>query len=757
MTRLRVRRQDFITLPVISFLFVLLVALPSQAAGLSPELQSTLLSLRDQDEISVIVTLSEKADLRQMKGRDRRFLRSTIIRALKEKASVTQSPIKAFLEFRRARKIKPLWLINGISITAPASVIQELANFPGIETIRLDETILAPVVAQPTSAVPEWNLNAIRAPELWNLGYRGDGVVVATMDTGVDPDHPDLQAKWRGGANSWFDPHGEHDSPHDAHGHGTQVMGVLVGGDAGGTSIGVAPGAQWIAVKIFNDQGEAPLSAIHQGFQWLLDPDENPDTDDAPDVVSNSWGLDNINECSLEFQTDLQALKAAGVAVVFAAGNSGLDASSISPANNPGSFAVGFVNQSLSIAPTSSRGPSACDGRVYPEVVAPGVTVKTADLTFGGLFPDSYLAVSGASIAAPHVAGAMVLLLSAFPDLTVDDLETVLKESAFDLGDSGPDNTYGYGLLDVLTAYQLLFSSAPEILPDILANPSSYSFAEMKEGSFSAPKTFTVMNAGAKDLSIFDITITGTHLTEFLKQRDQCSGQILAPSQVCTLEIVFSPTSGGVKNANVSIPTNDPDENPLNIALTGTGLEQYRLDVVMMGTGTGRVVSKTISCGPECSEFYSSGEAVILKAFADPESRFAGWTVCSSSGCRSTLGTTRMVKMNMDQNVTATFIGPSLTLASPTAGETWRKGSYKMIKWIFTGRPGPHVKIELLQGDTVIRTIARQVPIGVNGKGYFHWFISRKLPDGADYKIRITCTRNSVHTDASDLPFTLHH
>jgi hypothetical protein len=351
----------------------------------------------------------------------------------------------------------------------------------------------------------------------------------------------------------------------------------------------------------------------------------------------------------------------------------------------------------------------------------------------------------------------MALLLSAFRDLTVDDLETVLKESAFDLGGPGPDNTYGYGLLDVLTAYQLLFSSVPEILPDILANPSSYHFAPMEEGSFSAPKTFTVMNAGAEDLSIFDITITGTHFTEFLKQRDQCSGQILAPSQACTLEIVFSPTSGGVKSANLSIPTNDPDENPLNIALTGTGLEQYRLDVVRMGTGAGRVVSNRIDCGPECSEFYSSGEAVILKAFADPESRFGGWTVCSSSGCRSTLGTTRMVKMNMDQNVTATFIGPSLALASPNEGEAWRKGSHKMIKWIFTGRPGPHVKIELLQGDTVIRTIARQVPIGVNGKGYFHWFIPRKLPDGADYKIRITSTRNSVHTDASDLPFALHH
>ena len=750
------RRRDFIALLVISFLPVLFVVQPSQAARLSSELQSTLLSFRDQDEISVIVTLSEKTDLRQMKGGDKKLLRSTIIKALKEKAAFTQRPVKAFLELRRARKIKPLWLINGIAITASASVIQELANLPGVEEIRLDETIQAPEVGLSISTVPEWNLNTIRAPELWNLGYTGEGVVIATMDTGVDVDHPDLQARWRGGTNSWYDPHGEHDSPYDAHGHGTQVMGVLVGGDAGGTTIGVAPGAQWIAVKIFNDQGEASLSAIHQGFEWLLDPDGNPDTDDAPDVVNNSWGLDNINGCSLEFQADLQALKAAGMALVFAAGNSGPGASSISPANNPEGFAIGSivsVNQSLIIASTSSRGPSACDGRIYPEIVAPGENIRTSDLTFGGVFPDSYAYVSGTSIAAPHVAGAMAVLLSAFPGLTVDDLETALKQSAFDLGGPGPDNSYGYGLLDALAAYQLLLSP----FPDIFADPSSYNFGKIKEGSLSAPKTFTVMNEGTEDLSIFDIAVAGTHFTEFLKQKDQCSGQILAPSQVCTLEIVFSPTSGGVKNANLFVATNDPDENPLNIALTGTGLEQYRLDVAIMGTGTGRVVniSKTIDCGLDCSQLYSSGAAAILRAFANPESRFGGWTVCSSLGCRSGVETTRMVNMNMDKSVTATFIGPSLTLTYPNGGETWRKGFFKTIKWIFTGRPGPYVKIELLQGEMVIRTIAKQAPIGSYGKGHFNWFISRKLVDGADYKIRITSTRNGTYTDTSDNSFTI--
>src|SRR3972149_324648 len=112
------------------------------------------------------------------------------------------------------------------------------------------------------------------------------------MHTGADVSHPDLVTRWRGGSNSWFDPYGQHPmTPTDLSGHGTWTMGVIVAGDAGGTSIGVAPQASWIAVKIFDDQDSSTATAIHQGFQWLLDPDGNPATPDAPDVVNNSWSF----------------------------------------------------------------------------------------------------------------------------------------------------------------------------------------------------------------------------------------------------------------------------------------------------------------------------------------------------------------------------------------------------------------------------------------------------------------------------------
>jgi len=235
-------------------------------------------------------------------------------------------------------------------------------------------------------------------------------------------------------------------------------MGLMVGGDAGGTAIGVAPGAQWIAVKIFNDAGTASYSAIHDGFQWLLDPDGQPGTDDAPDVVNNSWGFaDAVNSCITEFQPDIQALRAADIAVVVSAGNTGPNSStSVSPANYQESLSVGAVYSDLSVALFSGRGPSACGGGIYPVLVAPGVNVRTADLTYGGIFPDSYATVSGTSFAAPHIAGALALLRSAFLDLTSSSLGQALRDSAEDLGTVGADNDYGYGLINVAAAYESL-------------------------------------------------------------------------------------------------------------------------------------------------------------------------------------------------------------------------------------------------------------------------------------------------------------
>jgi len=280
------------------------------------------------------------------------------------------------------------------------------------------------------------------------------------MDSGVDVSHPDLSSRWRGGSNSWYDPYGQHATPADTSGHGTWTTGIMVGGDAGGTSIGVAPGAQWVAVKIFNDQGGSTATAIHQGFQWLLDPDGNPNTADAPQVVNNSWTFANPG-CNLDFEQDLESLRAAGILPVFAAGNGGpYSNSSYSPSNNPSAFAVGAVDNNDQVYAYSSRGPSTCGGSTgpFPELVAPGVNVRTTDRY--GLYTNA----TGTSLAAPHVAGGLALLLSAYPDLDSGMQEQSLINSAVDLGASGPDDVYGYGRLDLYSAFDWA-ATAPTSTP----------------------------------------------------------------------------------------------------------------------------------------------------------------------------------------------------------------------------------------------------------------------------------------------------
>lgn len=442
-----------------------MLAAGAQAATIAPELAAELAARAPQDQIAVIVTLVDQVDPRLYATKDRSARDTRLVRALKAQAAATQGPVRTYLMNQGASQFRELWVINGLAVTARASVVRRLAAFPGVDRIGLDSVLKAPVTTSGTPAPPEWNLDAVRATELWSQGYTGSGIVVANMDTGVDPLHPDLAAKWRGGDNSWYDPHGEHATPYDRTGHGTQTMGIMVGGTAGGTAIGMAPDARWIAVKLYDDAGFASYSDIHLAFQWLLDPDGDLGTVDAPDVVNASWGLvGTAGQCISEFAADIEVMKAAGIAIAFAAGNDGPSPlTSLSPANNSQVLSAGAVDASLAVAGFSSRGPSACDGSVYPKLAAPGVNVNTADLSFGGL--PQYIVVSGTSYAAPHAAGAMALLAGAFPHASVAQIEAALTVGARDLGVAGEDNSYGHGLADVQAAHQLLGAAPPNQAP----------------------------------------------------------------------------------------------------------------------------------------------------------------------------------------------------------------------------------------------------------------------------------------------------
>ncbi|MBI4998623.1 MAG: S8 family serine peptidase [Rhodocyclales bacterium] len=441
------------------------------AAVIDPELAAQLATMAPDDEVGVIVQLRERPNLAQHRKLERKQRLRRMVREMRDNAERHLPRLETEVQALGGRKHKRLWAINGMAVKLPAARVARLARMPSIASIRYDTPMQAPDVGSGTAAPAEWNLTAVEAPDLWALGHRGNGVVVASMDTGVDGMHPDLAAKFRGGGNSWFDPHGEHATPYDAHGHGTQTMGIMAGGSVGGTAIGMVPDAQWIAFKQYDDAGQSSFSRIHEGFQWLLDPDGNPDTDDAPQVVNASWGFAGLaNQCITEFNDDIALLKTAGIAVVFSAGNDGPGtATSISPGNNTQAYSVGAIDSSNTVAYFSSRGPSACDGSVFPTLTAPGVNIYTSDLSFGGL--PLYAYVDGTSYAAPHAAGAMALLAGAFPNATVAELETALRDSSLDLGVPGADNAYGAGSLRVRAAYELLASASGNTAPQITSVP----------------------------------------------------------------------------------------------------------------------------------------------------------------------------------------------------------------------------------------------------------------------------------------------
>lgn len=433
---------------------------PSMATAgsgtLTAAVTSLLSGLPAGEMTTVLVTLRDRADLGTVRGSTRRARLRATIDMLTTTAATSQGPLRARLRLRSGQgsvaSFTPLWVTNAISVTATADVITELSASPDVRAVQPDRVELTVSTAPATA-----NQTAVRAPAVWDRADTGQGVVVANLDSGVDVSHPDLAARWRGGTNSWFDPYGQHDTPTDLTGHGTGTMGVMVGGDASGTSIGTAPGATWIAARVFNDTGAATATAVHQAFQWVLDPDHDPSTSDAPQVVNASWSLGAGPGCDLTFLPDVQALRAAGILPVFAAGNFGPTASSsVSPANYPESLSVGSVSGSNLIASLSSRGPSSCAGRtrVYPDVVAPGVDVLSTDRY------DLYQWLSGTSAAAPHAAGVLALLLGAVPSLTADQQMTALTSTAHDLGIDGPDTTYGAGLVDADAAH-LSVSSAP--------------------------------------------------------------------------------------------------------------------------------------------------------------------------------------------------------------------------------------------------------------------------------------------------------
>ncbi|HEX9012282.1 MAG TPA: S8 family serine peptidase [Anaerolineaceae bacterium] len=523
-----VRKSHFLS-PLLAVLLLLsLLALPARPvsadappAKIGPRLLAKLAVSAPDDQLPVIIRLANSLDPQQAAAAGPgNSTQERLIRGLQAHADVSQKNIRAYLQnpalAGRISRLTPFWIVDGLALNAAPDVIQSLAARSDVAGVELQDSFTV-LLGTTSPVISSWdNLGKIGARQLWALGITGHNVVVATLDTGVDITNPELTASWRGGSNSWYDPTGVHKTPADlpaacgaVSGHGTGTMGVMAG-----KTVGVAPGVQWIAAKIFEDNCSATTADILSSFQWVLDPDGNPATADAPQVVNNSWGSDTPGcDTSSTYQPAIQALLTAGIVPVFAAGNSGSGASSgVYPATNAGAFPVGATDQNDLIAPFSSQGPNTClvPSTIFPTVSAPGVNITTAGIG------SSYVTESGTSFSAPHVAGALALLLSAAPGISVQQQEGALAGTAVDLGTAGLDNTYGYGRINVLAAAQSLLPVKISFAVNaaaVLENGGPVNVGLQLNQAATKPVTVTLAASGGTAVNGVDYSISSPTVT----------------------------------------------------------------------------------------------------------------------------------------------------------------------------------------------------------------------------------------------------
>ncbi len=394
--------------------------------------------------------------------------------ALKAKAKATQAPILEILKNNeRVKEVSPLWITNVVYAKVPVDIISELSKREDIQQMDLNGKLQLEAYEESCEALPpapngrEIGLERINAHKMWARGYTGRGTIGMSADQGIDPAHPALPnyiGLYNGDDQGFFAINISEEEPTFCGDHGTHTLGTMIGLDrVNNDTIGVAFNGAWVGARTIcgDTQNENENLA---SWQWAMDPDGDSSTvADMPVAINNSWWDPQArDECNSLYVGAIQATEAVGMAVIFSAGNGGSGDSTITAPKNINYdelniFCVGNLNgnrNDLNITNSSSRGPSICGGDssilIKPEVSAPGTNVRSA--TFDG----GYSSKTGTSMAAPHVAGAVMLLKEAFPDLLGRDFKEALYLTARDLGIPGEDNAYGMGIIDVDAAFEFL-------------------------------------------------------------------------------------------------------------------------------------------------------------------------------------------------------------------------------------------------------------------------------------------------------------
>ncbi|MGP3916176.1 S8 family peptidase [Nonomuraea sp. 10N515B] len=327
------------------------------------------------------------------------------------------------------KQVRTLESIGGAGVTVAAADAPRL----GAELTKLARARAAGPLAgvskiwldRKVKPVLEYSVPQIGAPAARAAGYDGAGTTVAVLDTGVDAEHPDLAGRVAdrrdfAGANVTDDPHG----------HGTHVASTVAGAK------GVAPGARLVSGRVLDSTGHGLSSWIIDGMEWAAG-------EQHAQIVNLSLGA---REAGGPLTDALSRLtKQHGTLFVVAAGNDGCDQCVGTPGDAPEALTVGAVDREDRLAGFSNRGPIAADQAVKPDVTAPGVGITAAEPGGG------HVAMSGTSMAAPHVTGAAALLRQARPGITGGELKSLLMATAAP-GREIPVDAQGAGRIDVAAA-----------------------------------------------------------------------------------------------------------------------------------------------------------------------------------------------------------------------------------------------------------------------------------------------------------------
>ncbi len=465
----------------------------ARVAAWQEKVDPQLQVLPEGERVEFLVKLLDQADLRGADSMSSKQDKGTYVyQQLVATAERSQGPLLQMLteigaDYRAFWVANLIWVRGDIEDLKTLAVHKDVAHIYANPKVSLALPRLEPgSLLQQSVNLPEWNISKIHAPEVWAAGYRGQGITIGGQDTGYDWDHPAIKDQYRGWNGTSVDHnYNWHDAIHDSPGnpcgsdsqepcddyrlgHGTHTMGTMVGVEPDlSNQVGVAPAAKWIGCRNM-DQGTGSPATYIECYQWFLAPTDldglNPDPSRAPHVINNSWSCPTSEGCTepLVLKEVVEAVRAAGILTVHSAGNNGPTCSSI---NTPSaiydaSFTVGNTDRYDQIAFSSSRGPVTIDGsgRIKPDVSAPGTLIRSS-IPGGG-----YSTLSGTSMAGPHVAGTVALLLSAQPEL-IGQVAKIEEQIAFTAvptqlntdcgeipGTSYPNNSTGWGRIDALNA-----------------------------------------------------------------------------------------------------------------------------------------------------------------------------------------------------------------------------------------------------------------------------------------------------------------